>query len=174
MTSGAPDGPDTDCKSIDLWVEDRSDDCVTVRTRIDQLERRIHMANWVAGGLAGGLLIVRSAPLAGAPDVLVKAIYTVIVIEAAIFAWVRIGFEWPATALKRRLEEDDELSDDDLIYDDEHWPSDRDLFWATFLILMLFLGVAIIAAIWWSGLDGVINSVCGSLIWPGIPGFVAG
>lgn len=80
------------------------------------------MSVWVAGGLGGALLMVGAGALDSAPDWLSNVFFTLLVVSAVCLAVTRVGFEWQATLLKRKIDEGTLDDGDELPPGHQEWP----------------------------------------------------
>lgn len=127
----------------------RKEEKDTIKQRIEKYERRVHMTNWVAGGLGSSIIVLGTNALEGAPDLLINALYSLIVAGAVFFGFTRVGFEWKATVLKRKIKNKDLQENGEPPDDEKKWPSMPETMWYLALWTLILIGGLIIVGVWW-------------------------
>lgn len=121
----------------------------TYRTRIAQYQRRERMTIWVAAGIAALIAFVSARALDGAPPVFTKVIFTCAVVGGFLVAFARVGFEWRATLLKRKMNEHAVSGNASLADEDERWPRWPEIFWLSCLAVIALAWTSMLLGIWW-------------------------
>jgi len=121
----------------------------TYGVRIEQYERRERMAIWVAAGIAALLAFVAARALDRAPRLFTQLVLTLVVLAGVAGAYVRVGFEWQATLLKRKTETQPSLKDAPLVSDDQKWPSFPEICWDVCLVVIPVAWIIMLLGIWW-------------------------
>jgi hypothetical protein len=133
----------------------------TVRRSIEICERRRSLCVYIAGGLGGlGIYGAGDAASAGifdtAPAVFLPAFLSSAVCSAAFIAWAYSGYEYHATCLKRRVD-DEQLAYSSVLTEKESTPSEAKF---TYLLGTIFLGftaIILLVSAWWAALCPVIH-----------------
>ncbi|HVL09516.1 MAG TPA: hypothetical protein VM512_10220 [Burkholderiaceae bacterium] len=126
--------------------------------RLQQLQRREGLTVWI-GAAYGGLvaLLASNAAISPQTPAWVQALLvTLIVAGAGALGKARVGFEWAATQMARKLAQNPELTRQ-CVPDDEEWPRGPESFWTLTLYLLMAAGLFMLLAAWW----GVLSS-----LWP--------
>jgi hypothetical protein len=117
--------------------------------RIKKYQRREQMATWVVAGIAALIGFVAAHALEGAPRIFTPLVFTFAIAAGAAAALTRVGFEWQATLLKRKMRE--KSADSNTILDevDRNWPALPEHYWTACLSTITLAWVIMIVGIWW-------------------------
>ena len=123
----------------------------TYRSRLRQYKRRESLTIWVGAGFAG-LIAIATSDTFGNLDVprwLLGILIALSVGGAAFVGCARVKFEWAATQIERRIE-DEEVTDLQPLPDDERrWPDAGERFWAASLYVLLAAGLLLVFCALW-------------------------
>ena len=138
----------------------------TIGERISKYERRVQMSTWLGASLAGFIALVVGDVIPESPTIFKPIVVSLLLIAATSAANTRVGFEWSATLLKRRLKRKETGLDENasLPQDLTEWPH-YERWWLIFLWSYMLSGVTFLTAIWWNPVAQLINSyICKSRI----------
>lgn len=127
----------------------------TYETRVEAYQRREQMTIWVAAGIVALIAFVGARALDDAPRVFTKVVFLLAAVAGGLLAWARVGFEWQATILKRKMRDKDIPGNEVLADEDNEWPWIPDLCWklcfAVILLAWAFMlrGILAYPAGWW-------------------------
>jgi hypothetical protein len=121
----------------------------TYRSRLRQYKRREHVTIWVGAGFAAfiALLATKIFETTGAPAWIIALLITTILLGGFLVACARVKFEWAATQIERRIE-DNEVAPTDAL-PDERWPDDAERCWMGSLSCALLAGALALICVWW-------------------------
>jgi len=127
----------------------------TYGTRLRQYKRREQMAIWVAAGIAGLIALLASGAIPESKMLFKHLLITVIVVAGGTLAMARVKFEWCATQIQRKID-DNSIKDTDDLPESEHWPAWAEFNWLISLLAISAGGLLILVAIWWDSVKSVI------------------
>jgi hypothetical protein len=132
--------------------------------RREQYRRREAMTVWIGAGLVG-LIALSAGDLAAkvmgdVPDLLTALLMTCLVLAGGCLALARVGFEWAATRIFRRLKdgpdaapsvsEDKQVGSADALPSDlVTWPRFAEAMWRASLLFTVAAAAAYLVAAWW-------------------------
>jgi hypothetical protein len=138
--------------------EQDNEETETIRSRLRQYERRERMILWVGAGLVGLIALVAGGvggSSEGANAILRAIAITAIVVAGGSLAYARVNFEWEATLIKRKID-DDQIEDGDLLdklpEERQGWPSHAELAWDVGLKAIIVAAVAFLGSVWGAAL----------------------
>lgn len=121
----------------------------TYGVRIKQYKRREQMAIWVAAGIAALIAFIGARALDGAPRVFTEVIFTCAIAAGGTAAYSRVGFEWQATLLERKVKAEPALKNTPLAEVDQPWPSGPEGYWTACLWSIILAWIVMFIGIWW-------------------------
>ena len=133
-----------------------TDNKETYRTRLRQYKRREQLAIWVAAGIAGLIALLALGAIPESKMIFKRLVITVIVVAGGTFAMARVKFEWCATQIQRKID-DNLIKDTDDLPESERWPALAEFSWLISLWAIFAGGLLILVAIW---LDAVKSVIC--------------
>jgi hypothetical protein len=107
------------------------------------------MATWVVAGIAAIIAFVAAHALERAPRLFTPLVFTFAIAAGAAAALTRVGFEWQATLLKRKMREKSADSNTILDEADRSWPAVPEHYWTACLSSITLAWVIMTAGIWW-------------------------
>lgn len=129
-----------------------SDDATTYRKRKAQYDRRVSMILWVGAGLAGLVAITTGDAFDASAPAWLKALeISLIIVCASFFARARVKFEWEATRIQRRIEDEKIKADEDptLPADMQEWPRVAEECWDLSISTLTIAGLVMALCFWW-------------------------
>ena len=127
-----------------------SDEATTYKKRLRQYERRVEMTVWVGAGLAGLLAITTGDAFDGTAPAWLKAVeITLIIIGGTVFGLARVKFEWAATLIRRKLDDEQVRERDELSPEEMKWPRGAERYWNASLLVLIIAGLGMALCFWW-------------------------
>jgi hypothetical protein len=125
----------------------REDD--SYQLRIGMYERRLGVIDRFGAGL-GGLVLLLSAQLAGAPaGPLITAItLSLAVVTGGALGLARVGFDYEAIELKRTLEKRQMAASERLVKKDREWPDTQEVLYRAGVLLLVATAAAFLVGVW--------------------------
>jgi hypothetical protein len=120
----------------------------TYGTRIEAYQRRERLTIWVAAAIAALIAFVGARALGEAPPNLTKIIFTFAVAAGLLLAFARVGFEWQATILERKMRENNKAGGALLEGEDVNWPLWPELYWAGSIVVIALAWTVMLWGIW--------------------------
>jgi hypothetical protein len=132
--------------------------------RREQYRRRESMTVWIGAGLVGLIALsagdLASTVMGDVPELLTALLMTCLVVAGGFLALARVGFEWAATQISRRLKdgpdpaptvpEDQQIeSAATLPTELNAWPRFAEAMWRGSLLLTVAAAAAYLVAAWW-------------------------
>ena len=140
----------------------------TYAVRVAKYQRREQMTIWVAAGIAALVAFIAARALDGAPRPFTEIIFTCVIAAGAMVALARVGFEWQATCIKRRLLENPTLEGTFLAVVDQKWPSFPETCWRGSLIVMALAWILMGVGIWWPRQQSAIPTISSHIELPAL------
>jgi hypothetical protein len=129
-----------------------ADTQVTWGYRLQQFKRREQMTTWFGGGYVAlialaGLLAASITQAVG--KILIATMLTTVVIGGACLALTRVGFEWKATEIERRVERREIALTTPVPDNEDKWPAFYEAMWSLAQSLLVVGGFCAMAVGWW-------------------------
>jgi hypothetical protein len=124
----------------------------TYKSRIEQYERRQAMITWFGAGLLATFTALSTTKIferANTPSFLVPFLITSIIITGVALGFARVGFEWEATKLRRKLDDGSVADREQLRPPEDQWPAQAERFWIFSLWTITVTGVIALVCAWW-------------------------
>src|SRR4051812_27376731 len=101
----------------------------TYKGRIDQYEWRKGLTTWVGAGYVTLIALMNSKLIERAPEQFSVWAFVLIIVGGGSLGFARVGFEWKAIELRRKLGTNDLGEGSHLLPEDKPWPEDIELRW---------------------------------------------
>jgi len=120
-------------------------------TRLEQYRRREQMTTWFGGGFLGlvsiaGLLSTSASGYL--QRTLVALLISSVVLGGACLALARVGFEWKATEIARRIDSSEIDRAGEITETAVPWPARYEFYWTVAQWVLLAGGVLLLALAW--------------------------
>jgi len=126
----------------------------TYRGRHRAFLRREQMTVWIGAAYAAviGMMTTKLFDQSSAPGFLNALLLTMVVIGGGCVGKARVEFEWRATTIQRKFDDQLVQAGDD---DPDPWPTFTDNLWFASIYLLMLSGVVIIVIAWWGPVAGL-------------------
>jgi len=134
----------------------------TFGSRLRQYKRRERMIVWVGAGLVVLITIYAAVEFtreAGIPAIIPPIVPTLVIFGGGFLAMARVQFEWAATQLERKIQDNTFQEQDPLPKKLQSWPRFAEFCWLMELYLTIGTGIALLILIWWAALCGKTESL---------------
>ena len=129
------------------------------KSRIGKYKRREHLTAWFGGGYLAlvALMTTKVFEQANPPALLTAILVTSILCGGGSLGFARVGFEWAATLLGRKIEDKKVMETDSLSPEDKKWPSGPERFWRIAIASLAVAGFVTLFCVWWPVLGQVLE-----------------
>jgi hypothetical protein len=108
------------------------------------------MVIWVGAGLGGLIALVTTDLATGAPKIFNGILASSLVMSGGLLAKARVGFEWAATVLERRMKDDDLDEATAVPADLASWPKLNEFCWTLGLLATVVAAIVYLTAVWFA------------------------
>jgi hypothetical protein len=122
----------------------------TFQSRLRQYQRRGSLLLWVGAGLGGLIVLVTSNLDAGAPKVFNGLLTLAVIVSGGSLAEARVGYEWAATQLERKMTDEKIDETTQLPTDLAGWPTFSEACWIIGRNAAMVAALVYVIAVWYA------------------------